>query len=92
MWVGLPTIQNRLQRILDIRNIQFVFIQECVIHAIDGLVPPQRAFLRGVTFLQSCSVPLIVRFQSWEPVQVHKSILCPGIDQIVTGPLQYATG
>ena len=58
--VRFTPIQDRFERVLNIRDIEFVCIGEDMVNAVDRLVPLAGTLLRCVALFQGCRMLLVV--------------------------------
>src|SRR5579871_5446675 len=86
--VGLPSVENGVDGVLDVREVEFVLRQEPEVYPVDGAIPSLGISLADMSVFQALRVGLEIGCQSGEIRDRNETLFVPRIHQIVTGPVE----
>ncbi|MBZ5600900.1 MAG: hypothetical protein LAO79_01180 [Acidobacteriia bacterium] len=86
--ICLARVENRIEYILDIRDVELGASYKRVCDTIDRSKPPVRILRGGMALLQGDRVFLEIPAKFWELVEIDEPVGVPWVNKIMPGPVQ----
>ena len=88
MRVGLASVQDRIQPLLDVGDVKLGFLEESGFDPINCSIPAGRILLADVSITKLRLCRFQVPLHPGIPGEIDETVPIPWIDQVVTGPVE----